>query len=81
MMCLKHLGPVARIEKIFLKIINNIRSFYDVGLFACYLALSFSEDMPYSMLTIEELIDRWVFVELFLGPVTEYCSATCHFQP
>lgn len=58
MMYLQHLGPVARLEKIFLKIINDIRFCYDIDLFTCYLSLSFSrEDMSYSTLTIEELID------------------------
>lgn len=57
-MYLKHLGPVARPERIFLKIINDIRSCYDIDLFACFLSLSFcSEDMSYSTLTTEELID------------------------
>lgn len=70
-MCLQHLGPVARLKKIFLKIINDIRSCYDIDLFACYLSLSFcSEDTSHSTLTIEELIDRWVVVEPSLGPVT-----------
>lgn len=53
MMYLQHLGPVARLERIFLKIIDDIRFCYDIDLFACYLSLSFCrEDMSYSTLTI-----------------------------
>lgn len=73
MLYLEHLGPVARIERIFLKIIDTVRSCYNIGLFACYLALSFSEDASHSTLTTEELTDRCVVVGPF-GPVTLYQS-------